>query len=388
MLIKKVPRNVLYLNIFLLLVFLLVVGFILFGQKSKNKVASSTTKALEKQVQESCTKDQSYDCYIKAFKQTYDKSGPKDTLTTLVNLSSSDEVIRRDCHPYAHELGRYSFNKIGDALKAFSYGSTVCSSGYYHGVMEGFLTQVRNEKKELKSEIVNLCDAKDGDSRFMAFQCLHGLGHGLTMYFGSDIMKSLPYCDSLKTDWDQSSCYGGVFMENIVVNNTPGHKSLYTKKEDPEYPCNFVEEKYKFSCYYLASSWYLQVVNYDYKQAFNLCDKSNSNYIWVCYQSMGRDISGSTLRDPDRSLELCQQGNKDRFNDCIIGVVKDFTNTTAAPTEGAIFCQKIAKDSKGVCYNAAGQILADIYSNKKELERVCKELTSKEPAYQKNCLAV
>ncbi len=372
---------------------LLLVGFaliVLFIGKNQIKPASSEKKpapvaAAETDVTAKCTASKTYDCYLDAFKALYDQKGPEVTLATLRKLSTEDEFVKRDCHPYAHEIGRYSFNQIGDALKAFSYGQVICASGYYHGVMEGFLIKTRNEKKDLAKEIVNLCDARD-ESRFMSFQCLHGLGHGLTMYFNEDIMKALPYCDSLKTSWDMESCYGGVFMENIVVKDVPGHKSLYLRAEDPEYPCNTVKENYKFSCYYLISSWFLQLKNYDYPAAFNLCDSVRSDFVWVCYQSMGRDISGSTLRDANRSEQLCSQGNDRFYTDCIVGVVKDFTNTTPETSEGANFCKVVNQKSKEQCYRSGGQILQDLYVATKEFDKACSQLTRLEPTYKQNCL--
>lgn len=375
-------------NLLLLIGFTLIVLIIGNVEKKQEikKDGSQKQEETKVSVASQCLNNQNYDCYIKAFKGLYDSDGPELTLNTLAQLSAENDLIKRDCHPYAHELGRYSFNQIGDALKAFSYGQVICASGYYHGVMEGFLTRVRNEQKDLGAEIVNLCDAKSDDTRFMAFQCLHGLGHGLTMYFQGDIMKSLPYCDKLKTSWDMQSCQGGVFMENIVVKDQPGHKSLYLRSDEPEYPCNAVSENHKFSCYYLISSWFLQLTSYDYKQAFAMCDGIRSDFVWVCYQSMGRDISGSTLRDPKRSEEICGQGKAGFYTDCIIGVVKDFTNTTAETSEGANFCKIVRSDSKSRCYQSGGQILNDIYKSEQDFSKACAQLTYFEPAYKQDCL--
>ncbi len=381
-------------NLLLILGFFLIVLFVgsdkVPTQKtiSKGKTLDASQNTLQSQqfVQNSCKTNQNYDCYLAAFKSLYNKSGPELVMTTLNQLSTSDETIKRDCHPYAHAIGTYAFTQIGDALKAFSYGSPICASGYYHGVMEGYLTKVRNEKLDLKKEIVNLCDAKDKDTRFMQFQCLHGLGHGLTMYFNEDIMKALPYCDTLKTLWDMESCYGGVFMENIVVKDVPGHKSLYLKAEEPEYPCNTVAENYKFSCYYLISSWYLQLTSYDFDKTFDMCDQVRADFVWVCYQSMGRDISGTTLRNAVESEKDCSLGQDKYYQDCIIGVVKDFTNTTVGVTEPANFCQIVRNEVKGTCYGAAGQILRDVYPDQTKFDSICSELTTKAPAYKRNCL--
>lgn len=375
-------------NILLLFGFSAIVLFVGNQQQKADPVSkNSLQKVADGQsfVTQKCTSDKSYDCYLGAFKGLYDASGPEVTLAALQQLSTTDDTVKRDCHPYAHEIGRYSFNRIGDALRAFSYGQVICASGYYHGVMEGFLTKVRNEKKDLAKEIIDLCDARDG-SRFMSFQCLHGMGHGLTMYFQGDIMKSLPYCDKLKTTWEMQSCYGGVFMENIVVKDTPGHKSLYLKAEEPEYPCNIVVENYKSSCYLLISSWFLQLTAYDYEGAFKLCDSVRSDFVWVCYQSMGRDISGSTLRNASQSEKTCGQGTERFYTDCIIGVVKDFTNTTAKAEEGANFCKIVREGAKSQCYQGGGQILRDLYPADAEFEKACTTLTKLEPSYRATCL--
>lgn len=374
-------------NVLLLIGFTLIVIFI--GQKENKSAVLNTEQTNQKidysEISSSCTNDKSYNCYVTAFKRFFDKNGPEETLDALYTLSTEDDFVKRDCHPYAHEIGRHSFKRIGNALKAFSYGRVICASGYYHGVMEGFLSKVRDEKGDLGKEIIDLCDTQD-DNRFMAFQCLHGLGHGLTMYFEGDIMKSLPYCDSLKTYWEMQSCQGGVFMENIVVKDTPGHRSLYLKEDEPEYPCNIVTENQKFSCYLLISSWLLQLTKYDYSAAFNLCDGLRSDYVYVCYQSMGRDISGATLRSPTESASLCSLGQTRFYRDCVIGVIKDFTNTTAGASEGAAFCKLVKEDTKEDCYRAGGQILIDLYTKPDELEKACDTLTINEPVYKRSCL--
>ncbi|HSX58240.1 MAG TPA: hypothetical protein VLE47_03185 [Candidatus Saccharimonadales bacterium] len=384
--VRKISNLLLFVGFFIIV---LLVGSGRAATNSTGKVQSATQNTLsgsEEFVTTSCKDNKNYDCYLAALKRLYDQKGPQETMSTLNQLSQSNDTIKRDCHPYAHAIGHYSFDKIGNALKAFSYGSTICASGYYHGVMEGFLTKVRNEHGDLKKEVVDLCDAKSDDTRFMQFQCLHGMGHGLTMYFNGDIMKSLPYCDSLKTSWDMQSCYGGVFMENIVAKDTPGHQSLYLKADQPEYPCNIVAENYKFSCYYLISSWFLQLTSYDYAKGFSMCDTVRSDFVWVCYQSMGRDISGATLRNATESEKDCRLGKSQFYQDCIVGVVKDFANTTAGTSEPGHFCTLVDQNYKKTCYSAAGQIFHDLYSDKSKFDSSCVELTKSEPEYKRNCL--
>ena len=68
------------------------------------------------------------------------------------------------------------------------------------------------------AEIATLCDRSviPGAANALRFQCLHGLGHGLTANAEHDIFRALRLCDALEGDWDRGSCYSGVFMENII----------------------------------------------------------------------------------------------------------------------------------------------------------------------------
>ncbi len=59
-------------------------------------------------------------------------------------------------------------------------------------------------------------------NRWLRFQCVHGIGHGLTMFYAHNSAAGVGGCDLLREHWDRESCYGGAFMENIV-NATASH---------------------------------------------------------------------------------------------------------------------------------------------------------------------
>ncbi len=73
-----------------------------------------------------------------------------------------------------------------------------------------------------------------GGSDFIAYQCVHGLGHGLMIYTGYDLPLALATCDKLATSWDQTSCTGGVFMENLQTSY--GTTSQWLKDDNPLVP--------------------------------------------------------------------------------------------------------------------------------------------------------
>ena len=63
--------------------------------------------------------------------------------------------------------------------------------------------------------------------------------------------RSLKTCDNLQTTFAQTSCTGGVFMENF--NSSYGVRSKYLRDKDPIYPCNAVAERHKPYCYQLVT---------------------------------------------------------------------------------------------------------------------------------------
>ena len=119
----------------------------------------------------------------------------------------------------------------GDVSRAFTAGSASCNSGYPHGILERALVRV-GIKTELVAAVRRLC--ADPDVRatdFIAYQCVHGLGHGLMIHTGLDLRLSLSICEKLDTAWDQTSCDGGVFMENF--SSSYGVKSRFLRDDNP-----------------------------------------------------------------------------------------------------------------------------------------------------------
>ena len=95
-------------------------------------------------------------------------------------------------------LARYE----GNVAKAFAAGSASCWSGYYHGILSHAFTDV--ELNELGPASRGLCDDEEiRRTDYLAYQCVHGLGHGLMIYTSYNLPLALETCDELATDWDQ-----------------------------------------------------------------------------------------------------------------------------------------------------------------------------------------
>lgn len=331
-------------------------------------------------------------CYQQGLERVLTERGTEQALTALEQLAQQDAEVLRDGHVYAHHLGRASFSHYGEAATAFSHCRDTFWSGCYHGVLEGYLS---SRTQVAAQDIATLCrDSIDASqSTFIKYQCVHGLGHGLTMYFDHDIFKALSFCDALPTDWDRESCYGGVFMENIIAFQNPSqhghhgqqgtHKN-FLNPQDPFYPCNAVEGKYQRACYMMQTSAILTFFDQNFDKAFQVCDKAPTAFIPTCYQSLGRDISGATLRDGEHTMRLCRLGAPQYRQYCVVGAVKDFILTSADPQRGFAFCRALDAAYKHDCYAAVGEILISLYPDHAVRGQAC---TNAEEEYQAVCNA-
>jgi hypothetical protein len=268
-------------------------------------------------------------------------------------------------------LARYE----GNVAKAFSEGSASCASGYYHGILERALIGATT-KGELTVAVRGLCDDESvRASTYTAYQCVHGIGHGLMIRSGYNLPLSLSICEELETGWDQTSCDGGVFMENY--NTSYGFKSPWVKEQDPLYPCNMVEERRKLYCYLLITDHLLPFTGYDWDRAADLCETVEQNWRATCFQSYGRSASGIARLDGAKLVELCAFADGQWEGECIFGGVRDIVNTDTKPERAGRFCELVDEEWRGRCYYGAGTILQTLAHSAAELRRACSTITTR-----------
>ena len=198
-----------------------------------------------------------FHCFEQAFANISYNDGPKAALDKFDEDIKTPGAIERDCHRIAHAIGAGALSHYhGSVGQAFVAGRPSCTSGYYHGILERAFLGV--DQNKLGAAARKFCaSAEVRKSEFIAYQCVHGLGHGLMIYTGYDLPASLHTCDKLSSQWDATGCTGGVFMENY--QSSYGVTSRWVKKNDLIYPCNSVAEKYKFYCYDLVTARILPI---------------------------------------------------------------------------------------------------------------------------------
>jgi hypothetical protein len=256
----------------------------------------------------------------------------------------------------------------------------VCASGFYHGVLERALATVPDKKLGRYARTVCTGPAVTR-VQFVAYQCVHGLGHGLMLHMGYDLPSALKVCDKLATAWDRSSCTGGVFMENIA--SSYGITSKWLKDDDLIYPCNAVAVRHKLYCYLMATSRILPKVNYDWDEAARICRTAEEGWVATCFQSYGRDASGMSLQQAEGILGICAKAG-DMEVECIFGAARDVANSDADGERAVRLCDAVREGLLRYCYWAVGTILGTLHTAQADRSRACRALSG---AYGRDCLA-
>ena len=158
-------------------------------------------------------------CVEQAFGNVAFREGPRKALALLETRYT--DLADPDCHRVVHTIGSASLARNrGNVAKTFAQGSSSCSSGYYHGVLERSLVRVTSRRAGALAQVARgLCSGRAvAESLWLRFQCLHGLGHGLMIATGYTLPLVLEVCDRMRTPLEETSCNRGAFMENIATS--------------------------------------------------------------------------------------------------------------------------------------------------------------------------
>jgi hypothetical protein len=315
-------------------------------------------------------------CVEQAYGNIAYREGPKAALRRFDRQygDGSDPA----CHRVVHTIGSAALARNrGNVAKTFAEGSASCWSGFYHGVLERALVSVSGYRPERLAAVSRgLCD--DVGVRevvWLAYQCLHGLGHGLMITTGYDLPLSLKVCNRLAADWDAESCKGGVFMENMATSY--GVRSRWVRDDDPIYPCNTVARDDKSTCYQLVTSRVLQVVGPDWERVAEICAGVEADWTRPCFESMGRDVSSQSHREAEAIAEGCAavraHGGE---RDCIRFAAMDMTANFTGGAEAAGLCSSTAPNLRAACFHAVGTIMGRFDTTDAAREARCNEIAA------------
>jgi hypothetical protein len=304
---------------------------------------------------EACPQDDQ-DCQKKYYSDKYNQEGLEAAFQSLRAEYAIHSSVQANCHQLTHVIGRAAAQKYKNVADAYEKGDEFCWSGYYHGVMEGLIQKMGND--DVRNKLNTICQSlKDTDPySFKHYNCAHGIGHGIMLIEADELFASLKICDNLTDNWERESCYGGVYMENVMAHMNPDHKTKYLKDDDPLYPCTAVEDKYAQQCYLMQTSHSLMVLGNDFAKVFDLCSSLAAQHQMTCYTSVGRDASGNSISDPERTHATCMLGKSEQAREgCMRGAVRDFVSYHHSDQQAGVFCDRFEESLRAMCHQEKTQ---------------------------------
>ena len=379
-------------------------GYVVARHASARDAAAADSTALADSALRTCRQgsaDARMNCYDGFLLSVLPTQGVRTAMGTLNVLGARDAQLRVDGHVYAHAIGIAAGRAAGaDVARAFTSCTVIFQSGCYHGVIQAYFEGVRT----VDSASVNaLCRAYATPSadQWLRFQCVHGMGHGLTMYYDHNLPRALTGCDLLRAEWDRESCYGGAFMENIVHATAPEHAAhtLHAHAaasqfpatapfkaldaSDLQYPCSIMAQRYLVACYNIQTSVMLYFSHGDIATAARGCLDAPESLRYVCYQGLGREISGYARQDHREAIRLCGFAGGRYRPWCHYGVVKNFIDLTANVDDGIAYCRSVGGAADGMkCYEAVGEEIATLRTDAAAREAACAAVVA---AYRGAC---
>src|SRR5918994_6076837 len=306
-------------------------------------------------------------CYQQRYESLVHISGVEAAFVQLKDEFTEDEFVNTNCHHLTHIIGRAAAELYDDITGAYSRGDNFCASGYYHGVIEATMATLGAD--EVGDEADNICaDLRERQSHsFDHRNCLHGLGHGAMYVLGNEVFEALRTCDALADEWERDQCSGGVFMENLNIDDNPGHLSKYLKADRPFYPCDEVKTEYKTQCYVRHTEYALKVISQpgatqqdNFAKVFGLCAKEvEDGYKPACYSGLGHlaTTEASLLDGTDDEAqatfarELCMLGQDyEALHYCVIAAARQFVYYYNSEVQAKELCAPLTSaDLRAVC---------------------------------------
>ena len=290
-------------------------------------------------------------CYEDYLIDLLKQEGAEVSVDQMGQFEAGSAIVKTYCHGIAHTLGHAGYEFYGSLQEALSHGDMDCFAGYFHGVIEEALPEAPDYNQAIK-DACNGTSQKDGEFRF--YQCVHGLGHGVTAYRQYDVLAALADCGLLASSWQQESCWGGVFMENIdskFVTAMGFERQGSLQDDDTDFwPCLSVTEAYRPPCLRMITARILPKHDRSFAYASQACDGLEvDRYRGLCFESYGRDAAGEALHtELNKMNELCDAAPADVRDTCYETGAAVIATHFANPDKANEICAR-AGESREAC---------------------------------------
>lgn len=343
--------------------------------KNEELDSSALGTKFASQIVSNCYND--IDCALNSLRYIEDNLDADTVLSTFTQLVDLYDKNKIDCHKTAHDLGMFLYPYVGkDLSAAFEYAGQGCGGSIYHGIIMSYFA-IQHDTDPATINIADIChEFGENPYEIERWQCLHGVGHGLSVAYDYDVFSAVKRCNVFEPGWEQISCSKGVFMQNNVkyVESREGNFD----EDNILYPCNEVDVKYAPRCYHYHSTYILIQNGNSIKKSFADCDRIEpEEFVKYCYHGMGRQLLSATEGNISLINQFCQVGEQQQFHtDCFRGMVMILVNNDRNPEEGFVFCKYIPDTAKEDCYDGLGKWIIMLHPNDEQRSKECSRAES------------
>ncbi|HEX2211190.1 MAG TPA: hypothetical protein VHG93_26135 [Longimicrobium sp.] len=387
------------------------------GPPPREWTAESSGAEIAAWIQQGCRSDDP--CIERALAGVLGQAGIAKSMEALDSLVLRDPRVRNSGHALAHGLGISAYRGAETVAATFAGCPTSQMSGCFHGVIQGYFLDLARQGRPIGgAELDALCAPHLDGPRFVLHHCGHGTGHGLMAAHDNHLPAALASCDLLSDAFTRESCYTGAFMENGVQVTHPhhtasghaqtqggghahgGHASSpddahaghgghhadaqgmvrgewrALDRDDPLYPCNVVDEKYRQACYGYQPSPLMFFNGGDVVATARVCQTVPEAFVDACFGSLGREITTWASQEHERTARMCAgvaevaAGRAGAL--CVRGAVETLVQQSADPQNGLRFCRVVSgAEPREECYDRVGTFMVTLYADAEERARHC-----------------
>jgi len=288
------------------------------------------------------------------------------------------------CHPESHHLSEFLYGYLGNVTQTLEYNDPLwCGGGNYHAIVYSHIQSqvVLNGIDPSNVDISTICpNDPENEPTISRWECLHGIGHGLTKINNFDAFSAIERCEEFENDWERVSCSKGLFMENVNNYYDKGQGTI--SKNDLFFPCNQLDQKLSPPCYHYQARHVYNQNGYNFKSAFIECEKAPQGFEKYCYRGLGNKMGRNVQSNSDFS-KICLNAKPDSQEFCYLGIAMKYADNRSIK-EALEFCETIPGKFKEACYGEVGKWIRMVYEKPYERLQAC--LVSNNMKYFDSCM--
>lgn len=350
-----------------------------------------------------CAEEDQRPCWNAQISQALQRS-VGDALDAVRELNATQPLFSQRCHQFTHDLGLLSYVEYGTRIQ-FSNKLGYCDYGFFHGYMEGFFTD--HDSADAYAFCARVAEALDDIDEQMAYQCTHGIGHGMMEFllhtdpeYWSDppaaARKALEACRVLGEEGDvRFRCASGAYSVLADWLLQGGKESVYFSSADPFMLCALADEEWaKRGCVWetskrlrvLAGS--TLVSGEDFVRFFTLVERSAESFASGAYTdsiiiSAAHLLGEKSVHATDAFIrDACHRGfTTANERTCIMGAVDGLLFSGEPENEApraVAFCTSaiLRAEEAQACARTLATTLRHTYM-RQQLESACAVLRDK-----------